>query len=188
MPSVMQTTRGISASIASWIPPAAKGGLYTNCVRGCHQRVPESTVTYGTKMPVAVAPVSFTASETLAKTGRPRCVEPAFLGLVPPTTLVPIDILCQNRVSLAVLPAHGCDRDRDGLTIVNGLLCVETRAVAKSQQSLNGEYEPGRDGRCVSVRSCYREGVFLVDLIMGKATDDEEAAEEGGRLTCPAFL
>lgn len=32
------------------------------------------------------------------------------------------------------------------------------------------------------------KGFFLVDLIMGKATDDEEAAEEGGRLTCPAFL
>lgn len=28
MPSVMQTTRGISASMASWIPPAARGGLF----------------------------------------------------------------------------------------------------------------------------------------------------------------
>lgn len=37
----------------------------------------------------AVAPVCLTASLTLAKTGRSKCVEPAFLGLVPPTTLVP---------------------------------------------------------------------------------------------------
>jgi hypothetical protein len=41
-------------------------------------------------MAEAVAPASFTASATLAKTGRPRCVCPAFLGFVPPTTVVPI--------------------------------------------------------------------------------------------------
>jgi hypothetical protein len=35
-----------------------------------------------TKMAEAVAPVSFTASLTLAKTGRSRCVVPAFLGLI----------------------------------------------------------------------------------------------------------
>jgi hypothetical protein len=44
-------------------------------------------------MAEAVAPVSFTASLTLAKTGRSRWIEPAFLGLVPPTTLVPV--LCK---------------------------------------------------------------------------------------------
>lgn len=44
---------------------------------------------YGTKIADAVAPVSFTASATLAKTGLPRCCSPAFLGFVPPTTLVP---------------------------------------------------------------------------------------------------
>jgi hypothetical protein len=44
---------------------------------------------YGTKMAEAVAPVSLTASATLAKTGLPRCSEPAFLGFVPPTTFVP---------------------------------------------------------------------------------------------------
>jgi hypothetical protein len=38
----------------------------------------------------AVAPASFTASATVANTGRPRCVDPAFLGFVPPTTVVPI--------------------------------------------------------------------------------------------------
>jgi hypothetical protein len=40
-------------------------------------------------MAEAVAPVSFTASLTVAKTGRSKCVDPAFLGFVPPTTLVP---------------------------------------------------------------------------------------------------
>jgi len=38
----------------------------------------------------AVAPASFTASATVANTGRPRCVDPAFLGFVPPTIVVPI--------------------------------------------------------------------------------------------------
>ena len=47
-------------------------------------------LSYGTKIAEAVAPVSFTASLTLAKTGRSRCVLPAFLGLVPPTTFVPV--------------------------------------------------------------------------------------------------
>jgi hypothetical protein len=45
---------------------------------------------YGTKMAEAVAPVSLIASATLAKTGLPRCSEPAFLGFVPPTTFVPV--------------------------------------------------------------------------------------------------
>jgi hypothetical protein len=47
-------------------------------------------ISYGTKIAEAVAPASLTASATLAKTGRPRCVCPAFLGFVPPTTLVPV--------------------------------------------------------------------------------------------------
>ena len=45
--------------------------------------------TYGTKIPEAVAPASLIASATFAKTGRPRCVCPAFFGFVPPTTCVP---------------------------------------------------------------------------------------------------
>lgn len=57
MPSVIQTIKGISASKASSIPAAASGG--------------------GTKMTLALAPVSFTPSETFLKTGRPRCVVPA---------------------------------------------------------------------------------------------------------------
>jgi hypothetical protein len=55
------------------------------------------SVSYGTNIPVAVAPVSFMASATLAKTGSPRWVCPAFLGFVPPTTLVPV---CARRLDL----------------------------------------------------------------------------------------
>ena len=47
---------------------------------------------HGTKMAEAFAPVSFTASLTEAKTGLPKCVSPAFFGLVPPTTLVPVAV------------------------------------------------------------------------------------------------
>ena len=50
---------------------------------------------YGTKIAEAVAPVSWTASRTLAKTGFPRCVSPAFFGFVPPTTLVPNHYQCK---------------------------------------------------------------------------------------------
>ena len=83
-----QTARGISAAIASSIPLAAKGGLMT--VSKLIFSPNYSWInSYGTKRAVAVAPVSFTASLTFAKTGRSRWVVPAFLGLVPPTTLVP---------------------------------------------------------------------------------------------------
>ena len=51
---------------------------------------------YGTNIAEAFAPVSLTASLTLAKTGLPRCVSPAFLGLVPPTTLVPVSRQSKN--------------------------------------------------------------------------------------------
>lgn len=85
-----QTASGISASIASSIPLAATGGLY-NIVNSLLPPVYPNRIeiAYGTKMAEAVAPVSLTASETLAKTGFPRCVSPAFFGFVPPTTLVP---------------------------------------------------------------------------------------------------
>jgi hypothetical protein len=53
--------------------------------------------THGTKMAEAFAPVSFLASATLAKTGRPRWVSPAFLGFVPPTTLVPAMEISQTQ-------------------------------------------------------------------------------------------
>ena len=43
----------------------------------------------GMKTHDAVAPVSATASATVAKTGMPSTSVPAFLGLVPATTRVP---------------------------------------------------------------------------------------------------
>lgn len=56
-----------------------------------HRVLEESeNVPHGTKIADAVAPVSLIASLTLANTGFPRCVSPAFFGFVPPTTLVPI--------------------------------------------------------------------------------------------------
>ena len=82
-----QTTRGISASIASSMPFAANGGLIEVSVAAL---VSMPGILYGTKIADAVAPVSFTASLTLANTGFPKCVSPAFLGFVPPTTFVPI--------------------------------------------------------------------------------------------------
>jgi hypothetical protein len=69
MPSVMQTASGMPASVASMMASAAKGG--------------------GTKMTLALAPVSRTASWTLLKIGQPSCVVPPLPGVTPPTTLVP---------------------------------------------------------------------------------------------------
>jgi len=43
----------------------------------------------GTYMIDASAPVSLTASAQSLNTGRPRWVDPAFLGLTPPTMFVP---------------------------------------------------------------------------------------------------
>lgn len=40
-------------------------------------------------MTLAVAPVDFLASFTVAKTGFSRCLVPPFFGEVPPTSLVP---------------------------------------------------------------------------------------------------
>ena len=84
----MQTTRGISASMASWIEFAANGGLAsvkTFFVKCCD----DVWEAYGTKIADASAPTCSTASRTVAKTGLPRCSVPAFLGFVPPTTFVP---------------------------------------------------------------------------------------------------
>lgn len=81
-----QTTSGISASMASSMPFAANGGLIQCLAAAIGSRL---RILYGTKIADAVAPVSFTASLTLANTGFPKCVSPAFLGFVPPTTFVP---------------------------------------------------------------------------------------------------
>jgi hypothetical protein len=69
MPSVMQTASGMAASAASMMASAANGG--------------------GTKMTVALAPVSRTASCTLLNTGQPSWVVPPLPGVTPPTTCVP---------------------------------------------------------------------------------------------------
>ncbi len=69
MPSVMHTTSGMPASAASMIASAADGG--------------------GTKMTDALAPVAFTASATVLKTGQPSWVVPPLPGVTPPTTVVP---------------------------------------------------------------------------------------------------
>ena len=125
----MQTTRGISASIASWIPPAARGGLFQQISgRNCPIFSPRVVVSYGTKIPVAVAPVSLTASLTFAKTGRSRCLLPAFLGFVPPTTFVPGN----TALSASFSPEQCClQHDIDSrwvFTVCDGLLSVETVA------------------------------------------------------------
>jgi hypothetical protein len=74
-------------------------------------------------MAEAVAPVSFTASLTEAKTGFPKCVDPAFLGFVPPTTLVPelISIIAWNLCKLG------------GGTVCDCLLSVETIGARRRQ-------------------------------------------------------
>ncbi len=69
IPSVMQTASGSPASAASMIASAANGG--------------------GTKITVAFAPVSRTASATVLNTGQPSWVVPPLPGVTPPTTCVP---------------------------------------------------------------------------------------------------
>ncbi len=74
MPSVMQMTSFISASIASRMASAANGG--------------------GTKITLASAPVFCIALSTVSKTGRFRCVCPPFPGVTPPTIFVPYSMAC----------------------------------------------------------------------------------------------
>jgi hypothetical protein len=69
MPSVMQTIRGTSASAASMMASAAKGG--------------------GTKIMLALAPAILTASDTVLKTGTSSIFWPPFPGVTPATTWVP---------------------------------------------------------------------------------------------------
>ena len=69
MPSVIAMITGIPASAASMIASAAPGG--------------------GTKIIVALAPVAFTASVQVSKTGTPSAVSPPRPGVTPPTRLVP---------------------------------------------------------------------------------------------------
>jgi len=69
----------------------------------------------------AVAPACLTASATFAKTGRSRCVDPAFFGFVPPTTWVPI---CYQNLSISFCLVLYCPgRTR---TVCDSLFGVET--------------------------------------------------------------
>ena len=68
IPSVIHTTRSNSASTASKIASAAKGG--------------------GTNTPLALQPVFFFASATVLNTGISKCVVPPFSGVTPPTIFV----------------------------------------------------------------------------------------------------
>ena len=65
----MQAIKPTPASAASTIASAAKGG--------------------GTKIMEALAPVAFTASATVSKTGMPSWVVPPLPGVTPATTCVP---------------------------------------------------------------------------------------------------
>src|ERR1700735_1368908 len=69
IPSVIQITKGTSAAAASRIPSAAAGG--------------------GTKITDTFAPVSFTASSTVLKTGHPSWIVPPLPGVTPRTASVP---------------------------------------------------------------------------------------------------
>ncbi len=69
MPSVIATITLMPASAASRIASAANGG--------------------GTKIMLASAPVSSTASCTVLNTGSPMWSLPALPGVTPPTSLVP---------------------------------------------------------------------------------------------------
>ena len=69
MPSVITTTSGTAASMLSSTAARAKRG--------------------GTKTTDTSAPVSFTASATVPKTGMPSTCSPALRGLTPPTSLLP---------------------------------------------------------------------------------------------------
>ena len=69
MPSVIQTISSMPASAASKI----------DCL-------PNRA---GTNIKLAVDPVSLTASTTVLKTGKSKCVWPPFPGVTPPIRLVP---------------------------------------------------------------------------------------------------
>src|SRR5215211_2734176 len=91
MPSVMQQMVASPASSASKMASAAKGG--------------------GTKITLAFAPVSSTASSTVSKTGTPSYSCPPLPGVTPATTLVPLCSILPvwNAPSLPVMP---CTRSR----------------------------------------------------------------------------
>src|SRR5579863_4577930 len=102
IPSVMHTMSGMPASSASRIASAANGG--------------------GTKIIVALAPVSRTASVTVLNTGQPSCVVPPLPGVTPPTTFVPYSAL-PLAWKLPSLPVMPCTISRVFLSTRTAILC-----------------------------------------------------------------
>src|SRR5882724_4123360 len=88
-PSVMQTTSGMPASVASMMASAAAGG--------------------GTKMSAQSAPVALTASSTVFQTAKPSWVVPPLPGVTPPTTCVPYS-LQRSAWKVPSLPVIPCTR------------------------------------------------------------------------------
>ena len=176
----MHTTRGISAAMASSIPAAASGGLCGSGVVSAASPGFSRSVAYGTKMAVAVAPVSFTASLTLAKTGRPRCVWPAFLGFVPPTTLVPGEIADQIQCSpectrpFPAVAVRGEEVYHSRSPVVRGIY----RSVRR--QSLDPNMSSSQK-RSFQVPACLANREGAISRARGS-----EAVEGGAQLTFPA--
>ena len=86
VPSVIATITPMPASAASMMASAAPPA--------------------GTKIMVALAPVAFTASAQVSKTGTPSAVSPPRPGVTPPTRLVPYALHCSewNAPALPVMP------------------------------------------------------------------------------------
>ena len=116
----MQTTSSMPASAASMIASAAKAG--------------------GTKMMLTLAPVAFTPSATVLKTGRSRCWLPPLPGVTPPTTLVPYSIICPAW-KLPSVPVNPCTRILEDL--LTRMLISSLELTAKLRE-FNPASEEGR--------------------------------------------
>jgi hypothetical protein len=71
--------------------PCRRPSKAGHLVLGFHDNIdmPSAAKGGGTKITVKFAPVSFSASSTVLKTGHPSWVMPPLPGVTPPTTLVP---------------------------------------------------------------------------------------------------
>ena len=141
MPSVIHTTSGISAAIASRMAAAASGGgtkitdafapvPFMHCrARAAHPRVSARTHSAPAQRPLHThtrahkhthARARALTSATVAKMGKPRCVEPAFFGFVPPTIFVPYSIACWEwKVPCTHARTHARTRGRRANTAHN---------------------------------------------------------------------
>src|ERR1035437_1914908 len=116
IPPVMHTISGISLAAASRMPSAANGG--------------------GTKIMVAFAPVSFTASSTVLNTGQPSWIVPPLPGVTPPTTFVPYSWqpFAWKVPSRPVMP---CTISRVFLLAKTDITCHLSRQRQQGQQPLS---------------------------------------------------